>query len=147
MRTYYIFNTNKYFSYIYKDKPFKMYKIFEEIYQNRNYDLSKTYHLLEEVIIPFNKKMLNEYIYSEYKYKYSYKRKDSIHILNYEEDTKMRINNYNIKIETKNNYSKFFFDINNYNNNLFVCDFENKDYFWLSKLINISLQKEESIVK
>ncbi len=147
MRTYYIFNVNKYFSYIYKDKPFKMYKIFEEIYNTRNYNYLKTYNELEKVITPFNKIMLNEYIYNEYKYKYYYKKQNNIHSIISSEKSIMRINNYNIKIETENNYSKFFFDINNYNNNLFVCDFDNKDYFWLSKLINISLQKEEYIVK
>ena len=49
------------------------------------------------------------------------------------------------KIETENNYSIFFNDINNYNNNLFVCDFENMDYFWLSKLN--SLQNNNLIVQ
>ena len=134
MRTYYIFNVNKYYSYMYKDKPFKMYKIFEEIYYSRDYNSIKAYHVLEEIANPFNKIMLNEYIYNEYKYKYGYKRKDNIHYLNTTDKSILRINNYNIKIETENNYSIFFNDINNYNNNLFVCDFENMDYFWLSKL-------------
>ena len=109
MRTYYIFNVNKYYSYMYKDKPFKMYKIFEEIYYSRDYNSIKAYHVLEEIANPFNKIMLNEYIYNEYK------------------------------------YSIFFNDINNYNNNLFVCDFENMDYFWLSKLN--SLQNNNLIVQ
>ena len=100
---------------------------------------------MEEVSIPFNKIMLNEYIYYEYKLKYGYKRRDNIHILNTDEKTTLRINNYNIKIETDSNYSTFFDDIKSYNTNLFVCDFDNKDYFWLSKLN--SLQKEYSIVK
>lgn len=82
MRTYYIFNVNKYYSYMYKDKPFKMYKIFEEIYYSRDYNSIKAYHVLEEIANPFNKIMLNEYIYNEYKYKYGYKRKDNIHYLN-----------------------------------------------------------------
>ena len=42
----------------------------------------KAYHVLEEIANPFNKIMLNEYIYNEYKYKYGYKRKDNIHYLN-----------------------------------------------------------------
>ena len=100
---------------------------------------------LEEIANPFNKIMLNEYIYNEYKYKYGYKRKDNIHYLNTTDKSILRINNYNIKIETENNYSIFFNDINNYNNNLFVCDFENMDYFWLSKLN--SLQNNNLIVQ
>lgn len=145
MRTYYIFNVNKYYSYMYKDNPFKMYKIFEEIYYSRDYDSIKTYHILEEIANPFNKIMLNEYIYFEYKLKYGYKRKDNIHYLSTTEKTTLRINNYNIKLETESNYSVFFNDISNYNNNLFVCDFENMDYFWLSKLS--SLQKDKLIVQ
>lgn len=145
MRTYYIFNVNRYFSYMYKNKPFKMYKIFEEIYYSRDYDSVKTYHILEEIANPFNKIMLNEYIYFEYKLKYGYKRKDNIHYLSTTERTTLRINNYNIKLETESNYSVFFNDISNYNNNLFVCDFENMDYFWLSKLS--SLQKDKLIVQ
>ena len=125
MRTYYIFNVNKYYSYMYKDKPFKMYKIFEEIYYSRDYDSIKAYHVLEEIANPFNKIMLNEYIYNEYKYKYGYKRKDNIHYLNATDKSILRINNYN--------------------NNLFVCDFENMDYFWLSKLN--SLQNNNLIVQ
>ena len=103
---------------MYKDKPFKMYKIFEEIYYSRDYDSIKAYHVLEEIANPFNKIMLNEYIYNEYKYKYGYKRKDNIHYLNTTDKSILRINNYNIKIETENNYSIFFNDINNYNKKL-----------------------------
>ena len=145
MRTYYIFNVNKYYNYMYKDKPFKMYKIFEEIYYSKDYDSIKTYHVLEEIANSFNKIMLNEYIYFEYKLKYGYKRKDNLHYLNTTEKSILRINNYNIKIETEGNYSEFFNEISNYNNNLFVCDFENMDYFWLSKLK--TLQKEKLIVQ
>ena len=145
MRTYYIFKINKYFAYIYKRFPFKMYKIFEEIYYSKDYDSIKTYHVLEEIANPFNKIMLNEYIYFEYKLKYGYKRKDNLHYLNTTEKSVLRINNYNIKIETEGNYSEFFNEISNYNNNLFVCDFENMDYFWLSKLK--TLQKEKLIVQ
>ena len=130
---------------MYKDNPFKMYKIFEEIYYSRDYDSVKTYHILEEIANPFNKIMLNEYIYFEYKLKYGYKRKDNIHYLSTTERTTLRINNYNIKLETESNYSVFFNDISNYNNNLFVCDFENMDYFWLTKLS--SLQKDKLIVQ
>lgn len=145
MRTYYIFNVNKYYNYMYKDKPYKMYKIFEEIYYSKNYNSIKIYNVLEEIANPFNKIMLNEYIYYEYKLKYGYKRKENIHYLNTTEKSILRINNYNIKIETEGNYSEFFNEINNYNNNLFVCDFENMDYFWLSKIK--TLQKDKLIVQ
>lgn len=145
MRTYYIFNVNRYFTYMYKENPFKMYKIFEEIYHSRDYDAVKTYRVFEGIANPYNKIMLSEYINYEYKNKYGYRKENNVHILKTSENTTLRINNYNIKIETDSNYTDFFKYINNYNDNLFVCDFENKDYFWLYKLK--SLQKELSIVK
>ena len=80
--------------------------------------------------------MLNEYIYYEFKLKYGYKRNGNKHNLNTSENSTLQINNYNIKLITENNYSVFFKYLNNYNNNLFVCDFENMDYFWLCKLYN-----------
>ena len=136
MRTYYIFNVNRYFSYMYKNKPFKMYKIFEEIYYSKSYDSLSTYRNFETVAVPFNKAMLNEYIYYEFKLKYGYKRNGNKHNLNTSENSTLQINNYNIKLITENNYSVFFKYLNNYNSNLFVCDFENMDYFWLCKLYN-----------
>lgn len=136
MRTYYIFNVNRYFSYMYKNKPFKMYKIFEEIYYSKSYDSLSTYRNFETVAVPFNKAMLNEYIYYEFKLKYGYNRNGNKHNLNTSENSTLQINNYNIKLITENNYSVFFKYLNNYNSNLFVCDFENMDYFWLCKLYN-----------
>ena len=136
MRTYYIFNVNRYFSYMYKNKPFKMYKMFEEIYYSKSYDSLNTYRNFETVAVPFNKIMLNEYIYYAFKLKYGYKRNGNKHNLNTSENSTLQINNYNIKLITENNYSIFFKYLNHYNNNLFVCDFENMDYFWLCKLYN-----------
>ena len=114
MRTYYIFNVNRYFSYMYKNKPFKMYKMFEEIYYSKSYDSLSTYRNFETVAAPFNKIMLNEYIYYEFKLKYGYKRNGNKHNLNTSENSTLQINNYNIKLITENNYSIFFKYLNNY---------------------------------
>ncbi len=132
---------------MYKNKPYKMYKIFEEIYRTKDNSLIKNYGIIEQIINPFNKIMINEYISYEYKFKYGYKREDNIHYLNNIENSIMTINNYNIKLKTSNNYSRFFDILNTYNDNLFVCDFENYDYFWLSKLKLSSLQSKELIVQ
>lgn len=148
MRTYYIFNVNEHFSYMYKNKPFKMYKILEEIYHTKEYDIMLTYHVFEQVASPFYKNVLNEFIYHNYKFKPGYTIKGNVHIINNNSEvSKLTINNSNIKIRTLNNYSCFFELLANYDDNLFVCDFNSKDYFWLSKLHSGSLQKKEMIVK
>ena len=72
------------------------------LYYARDYDSVKTYRVFEGIANPFNKIMLSEYIYYEYNNKYGYRREENNHILFIRENTTLRINNYNIKIETDN---------------------------------------------
>ena len=60
MRTYYIFRINKYFAYIYKRWPYKMYKIIEELYYTKDYDMLSSYKYYQRFAIPFNKLSLND---------------------------------------------------------------------------------------
>ena len=48
MRTYYIFRINKYFAYIYKKFPYKMYKIIEELYYTKDYDMLSSYRYYQK---------------------------------------------------------------------------------------------------
>ena len=148
MRTYYIFNINNNFSSTYKNKPFKMYKILEEIYYTKDYNLSFTYHIFNEVANKFHKNILNNYIYDNYKYLDGYIKDGNTHIINNNNElSKLVVSSSSIRIKSLNNYTLFFNLLSLYDDNLFICDFNNKDYFWLSKLRVSSLQKEEMIVK
>ena len=55
LRTYYIFKINKYFAYIYKKWPYKMYKIIEELYYTKEYDMLISYKYYKKFAIEFNK--------------------------------------------------------------------------------------------
>ena len=128
MRTYYIFNVNRYFSYMYKNKPFKMYKIFEEIYYSKSYDSLNTYRNFETVAVPFNKTMLNEYktalelVYSEY------------NNLEYYDNT-VTLKDNKLTTITKVNYEKL--DINKF----ISIDKNNKELFNNNK-VNLSTLKK-----
>jgi len=144
MRTYYIFNINNYFSYIYKKKPYKIYKILEEIYHTNNHDIVLSYKLFEQIAISFNKTKINSYIKDKYKYEKNYYNNNNIHILaSGNEYSKLVINNSNIKIKTNINIPTYLKDIYIYCDNIFVCDFINKDYFWLEKININNCQNEE----
>jgi len=144
MRTYYIFNINNYFSYIYKKKPYKIYKILEEIYHTNNHDIVLSYKLFEQIAISFNKTKINSYIKEKYKYEKNYYNNNNIHILaSGNEYSKLVINNSNIKIKTNINIPTYLKDIYIYCDNIFVCDFINKDYFWLEKININNCQNEE----
>lgn len=135
MRTYYIFNVNKEMSILTKDSPYMLFKSFESIYQADRNDLGMASNLYEQLASKFNKTILNQKIVNEYK--------DNQHYM-YTKDRHTYYNKY--KDETCNLTVKNSYIICNSNNsrlellkrlsgfNLFACDFENKDYFWLNEI-------------
>jgi len=148
MRTYYVFKINKYFSYVYKNKPYKIYKTIEEIYHVKEYDMVLTYKIYEQVALTFDKTKLNEYINSIYKESNFYHKNNNTHVYSNDyEYTKLVITNSNLKIKSNINNPIFLKDINNNYDNIFICDFINKDYFWLDKVIKKDRQNDEMIVK
>lgn len=134
MRTYYIFRINKYFAYIYKKFPYKMYKIIEELYHTKEYDILLSYKYYKRFAIEFNKLAINEYIYNLNKQNKNYQRDNNIHTIINEKYNKITINQMCIILKTNDIYSIFLNDLNVYLNNIFICDFKNNDYFWLNSL-------------
>ena len=53
------------------------------------------------------------------------------------------VSNYCLKLKSSINYPSFFDSLQKFNNKLFVCDFENQDYFWLENVH----KKEELLAK
>ena len=89
--------------------------------------------------LPFNKENINSKLYTKYYYDNGYSRSFNKHIINNEnEKTKLTVYNAFIKIKTNNNITSFFNVLNN-EENVFVCDFNNKDYFWLNKVVTKTL--------
>lgn len=145
MRTYYIFKINKYFAYIYKKWPHKMYKIIEELYYTKDYDMTISYKYFTKFASTFNKLAINEYIYNLNKGSSTYSRDNNIHIIKNEKYNKLTVNKTCIMLKTDDIYSVFLNDLNIITDNVFVCDFKNKDYFWLESL-NKDGQKDLSLV-
>ena len=145
MRTYYIFKINKYFAYIYKRWPYKMYKIIEELYHTKDYDVLFSYKYYQKFAVHFNKLAINEYIYSINKTNSNYHRDNNIHVINNDKYNKLTINSTCIMLKTDDIYSVFLNDLNEYLDNIFVCDFKNHDYFWLESL-NKDRQNNLSLV-
>lgn len=145
MRTYYIFKINKYFAYIYHKWPYKMYKIIEELYYTKDYDMLLSYRYYKKFAVDFDKIAVNEYIYRVNKMSSNYHRDNFTHIINNEKYNKLIINSTCIILKTDDIYSVFLNDLNNYLDNIFICDFKNKDYFWLDSL-NKDRQNNLSLV-
>jgi len=138
MRIYYVFFIDDAFLFLYKDKPSLLYKNFFHIYRMSYDNSSMGLKIYSQLIDLNNKNNMNEYIYNKHKHELSYDKHKNIHMISNKftsEFTKLIVYNTYVKIITNKNYPYFFntLYINNYN--LFVCDFENHDYFFLDKSI------------
>lgn len=137
MRVYYVFIVNDYFASFYNSRPSSLYKIFEQVYNLNNNDIVLGYRIFEQVAIPFNKMNVNEYIYNKHCGELSYSRNINNHIIKnlyFDEVSKLTVYNSHLKIKSNINYPTFIDSLKDFETNLFVCDFVNKDYFWLDKI-------------
>lgn len=143
MRVYYVFVVNDFFASFYNSKPSSLYKIFEQIYNLNKNDIVLGYRIFEQIAIPFNKTNVNEYIYNRHCMELSYSRNVNVHTIKnlyFDEISKLTVYNSHIKIKTNINYPTFIDSLRNFEKNIFVCDFINKDYFWIDKI------KKETLV-
>jgi len=136
MRTFYIFKINNEFKSLTNDIPYNLYKTFETIYNFSNQDFSLAYDLFNKVALPFNKKKLNVNIFANNRSNNNYSKVNNIHFINNyytDEKTELVVKKTHLLLKTTVLMPAFFNDLKY--GDLFVCDFENKDYFWLENLI------------
>ena len=137
MRTYYAFIIKDSLMHFYSKKPYSLYKILEQIYRLKNNDIVLGYRLLEQVTEPFGTRRTDKFIYKKHLNELEYSRLDDGHMIKNlysEEITFLKVFHSHVRIKTNNNYSSFFNSIQEYDENIFVCDFENQDFFWVNKI-------------
>lgn len=139
MRVYYLFKINDSFSKLYYNKTYYLYKMLEEISKSSKNDFIISYRLFEQMATAYDKTKINSMIYKKFMDDENYNKILNKHILDDGvEKTKLTVYNTYIKIKTNQNISAFFKILSN-EENIFVCDFNNKDYFWLNKVVRKSL--------
>lgn len=135
MRIFYIYNVNDFFTSVYDKYPYKLYKMLEDAYYTNKHNivLSSTYY--EQITTNFNKLYINNYINANNKLDGYYYNKNNIHIISSRDEySKLMVSSYCLKLKTNLNYPTFLKNISSYSDNIFICDFENQDYFWLNKV-------------
>lgn len=139
MRVYYLFKINDSFSKLYYNKTYYLYKMLEQISKSSKNDFIISYRLFEQMANPFNKTKINAEIYKKYENNLYYQKNLNKHVLdNVFEKTKLTVYNTYIKIRTNKNVTEFF-NVLDDEEGIFVCDFNNKDYFWLDKALTKTL--------
>lgn len=133
MRKYYLFIIQKNYYNQYKNKPYVLYKILESLKDIKTYDFSYGLNIYQELCVPFSVKLLNNYLTNRIGYQKINKK--IIKLNSNFEDTYLKINYSRVIIKTNINRPQIFKIFNIYNKKIFVCDFEQKDYFWLNTQI------------
>lgn len=148
MRVFYIYNMNDFFCSVYDKYPYKLYKMLEDAHFTNKNNLIEATNLYDQMITRFNKLFMNNYLFANNKLDVYYYRKNNVHLIsNRSEYSKLMVSSYCLKLKTNLNYPKFFNHIHDYSDNIFVCDFQNQDYFWLNKVVKNKKSTLERIDK
>ena len=137
MRRFYIFSIREELMTLYKENPSNLYKILDGIYKMSPNDLTYGYNLFKQICIPIDTLFLNNNLYLKMHNNLVYTKIDDEHIINnlYKDEVSiLKIKKSHLVLDCNNSYSSFFNFLNTYQGNMFVCDFQKEDYFFLSDI-------------
>lgn len=137
MRTFYLFDVKENILKNYRNNYEELYSLLESIHYLKTEDIILGFNIYQRIVNPMKKEEYNDYIKKNNLGKENYICYNYTHTINdfyFNESTKMIINNSHIKIKTNKNIPSFFYNIRNFKN-IFVCDFNNHDYFLLEDTI------------
>lgn len=137
MRTFYLFDVKENILKNYRNNYEELYSLLESIHYLKTEDIILGFNIYQRIVNPMKKEEYNDYIKKNNLGKENYICYNYTHTINdfyFNESTKMIINNSHIKIKTNKNVPSFFYNIRNFKN-IFVCDFNNRDYFLLEDTI------------
>ena len=139
MRMYYVFNIKSDVLKLYQDKPSSLYKILENIYFMHIEDINYGFNIFKQLTNKIKILEISNEIYIKLHRDLVYSKIDNEHIINdlyHDEVSILRIKNSHMLIGTNKSFSSFFKLLNDINSNYFVCDFKEKDFFFLSNITN-----------
>lgn len=130
MRTYYLFIIKNEFYKTYLENPISLYKTLENLFNFTLKDYKFGISLYHQLCEMHNIDVLQNYFekkrYRKYKSSYVLMGKES------GETTLIKLRASALIVTTNKNIPQIFKMLHYYNSYIFVCDFKNKDYFWLS---------------
>lgn len=136
MRTFYVFKIRKEYAILTKKNPYHLYKTIEQLYYVDQSEISLGLDLFEKIIEPLNQKQLDIELFKKYKDNYFYTKFRNIHQIHdiyRHEDTALKVGKSYLELESSIIRPSFLNELEE-KENLFFCDFENKDYFWLETI-------------
>lgn len=136
MRTFHIFKIKNEYAVLMKNNSYQLFRLLDFIYNLDKKDVVKGAELFYKVVDNFNSKEFDNQIFKKYQENYFYTKFKNIHQVNniyQKEQSKLIVKKHFLLLESTIVKPTFLDDLKEFNN-LFLCDFENKDYFWLEKI-------------
>ena len=137
MRMYYIFNIKENIYELYKNSPSNLFKVLESIYYMHQEEADYGFSLFKQITNRFKVDDLNNKIYIKLHKDLIYTKLENEHIINdlyHDEVSILKIKNSRLILESNKSYSTFFKILDEINNHYFVCDFKEKDFFFISDI-------------
>ena len=129
MRIYYLFKArNK------NLRARNMYLVLEELFYLNSNKFNYGLTIFNELCLPFNKRKIIDELKSRFLCVSNKIFVDNL------EDTIIEFNNIFIVIKTNKNFPEIFKYISNLESNILVCDFTNKDYFFLNDFVRLNFK-------
>ena len=130
MRVFYAFKINSFFYDMYNNNPYKLYKMLQEIHYMNDYDINDVKEKLKQIVNRINKQEINKNIIDKLYTYNDYFNKENTHIIcDNHEYTKLIVEDYLIKIKSNQKYPLILETLTD--ENIFVCDFINREYFFV----------------
>ena len=137
MRTFYIFKIKKEMSILTHDTPYSLYKTIENLYYLDNINLGLSYRLYDSIFDSFNIEEVDSKVSKTFMDNNYYFKENNKHVIYNKyrpENSTLQINRSHLLLKSDSIKPTL---LRNYSldDNLFVCDFKNKDYFWLNEIL------------
>lgn len=137
MRTFYIFKIKKEMTILTKEIPYNLYRAIENLYYMDNFNMGVSFKIYNDLFDNFEPTYLNKRINNLFKNNRFYSYDGEIHKIYNKyrpENTYLKVYRSHLLLKSDTINPTLLI---NYlmNDNLFVCDFKNKDYFWLNEFV------------
>ena len=140
MRMYYVFKIKDDIYKLYKDNSSSLYKVLENIYYMHIEELDYGFNIFKQITDRIKIMDINNFLYIKLHKDLIYSKVDNEHIINdlyHDEVSILKIKSSHMVLESNKSYSSFFKLLGNINDHYFVCDFKEKDFFFLEEIMNM----------
>lgn len=137
MRTFYIFKIKKEIAILTKEIPYNLFKMIENLYYLDSSYTDLSFNLYNNLFSIIDKEYVDNRLNNLFKNNRHYEFSEGIHIINNKykpEESYLKVYKSHIILKSNVIYPSLLVNYLS-SDNLFVCDFKYKDYFWLNEII------------